>query len=149
MKGECRATVVFSAKELTLGIFFKGPSKIADFKLSAATTISAQTLVDFNGLGRVGDQFLTTFNRLWNVQGLGAYVTELWDQYCDLTLMFVIDYKQWALGGLVNEVETCDMPEDPGCNTGTSSKDHTSYFSTAQGDYDGLNCGLIKKFTVA
>ncbi|KHJ87275.1 hypothetical protein OESDEN_12954 [Oesophagostomum dentatum] len=87
MKGECRATVVFSAKEMTLGIFFKGPSKIANFLSTAASTISSQNLVDYNGYGRVGDQFLTTFNRLWNVQGLGAYTQELWDQYCDATLM--------------------------------------------------------------
>ncbi|VDK52207.1 unnamed protein product [Cylicostephanus goldi] len=87
LKGECRATVVFSAKELALGIFFKGPTKIAAFKSSAANALSAQSLVDFNGRGRVGDQFLITFNRLWNVQGLGSYVNELWTEYCDLTLM--------------------------------------------------------------
>ncbi|VDM79097.1 unnamed protein product [Strongylus vulgaris] len=152
-------------------------------------------------MGRVGDQFLTTFNRLWNVQGLGSYVEELWTQYCDLTLMvtvcrsagmwrkrnivyygygtprcgdqefaarmdessyhryrinwladnipYVINYKSWLLGGVINEVETCDFPEDYTCNTGTASSQHTSYFSTSQGNYDGLTCGLFTTFTVA
>ena len=63
-----------------LGITFKAES---DIESTTSTLLNQQTLTNFGTYGQVQTDFLTAFGRLWN-NGLGAYMKQLWTEYCDL-----------------------------------------------------------------
>ncbi|CAI5454736.1 unnamed protein product [Caenorhabditis angaria] len=86
-KGLCRVVIDVDDGYTLLGITFKAETGIEDMTINGATTLGAQELKAFGEYGKVMNDLLIAFGRLWNA-GMGAYMRQLWAEYCDLYISF-------------------------------------------------------------
>ncbi|CAB3400646.1 unnamed protein product [Caenorhabditis bovis] len=86
-KGKCRVVIDVDDGYTLLGITFKSEAGIEAITKNGKTILNAQKLAKFGEYGKVMTDLLVAFGRLWN-SGMGAYLKQLWVEYCDLYISF-------------------------------------------------------------
>lgn len=102
-----------------MGITFKAESKIEN---TTPTTLNKQVLTKFGTYGMVQTDLLVAFGRLWN-NGLGAYMRQLWTEYCDLyisvkptttvgSIVFAFQFSGYSLGACLAQMAAVRFQEE-------------------------------------
>uniref|UniRef100_A0A1I7V3K5 Lipase_3 domain-containing protein n=1 Tax=Caenorhabditis tropicalis TaxID=1561998 RepID=A0A1I7V3K5_9PELO len=102
--GTCRVVIDVDDGYTLLGITFKAESKIES---TTSTLLNQQALTNFGTYGQVQTDFLTAFGRLWN-NGLGAYMRQLWTEYCDL----YISFSGYSMGACLAQMAAVRFQEE-------------------------------------
>ncbi|CAA94157.3 Fungal lipase-type domain-containing protein [Caenorhabditis elegans] len=102
--GKCRVVIDVDDGYTLLGITFKSESKIQS---TTSTSLNKQVLTNFGAYGQVQTDLLTAFGRLWN-SGLGAYMKQLWTEYCDL----YISFSGYSMGGCLAQMAAVRFQEE-------------------------------------
>uniref|UniRef100_A0A8R1DMI9 Lipase_3 domain-containing protein n=1 Tax=Caenorhabditis japonica TaxID=281687 RepID=A0A8R1DMI9_CAEJA len=103
-KGLCRVVIDIDEGQSLLGITFKSESEIGN---TTPENLNKQVLTKFGTYGMVQKDLLTAFGRIWN-NGLGAYMKQLWAEYCDL----YISFSGYSLGACLAQMAAVRFQEE-------------------------------------